>query len=52
MAGQKISIEQQLAVSTWTRKAAPAKRQNAAPKGGKKASTAVPAKKPAKSTKG
>ncbi|OFZ97341.1 MAG: hypothetical protein A3H35_13255 [Betaproteobacteria bacterium RIFCSPLOWO2_02_FULL_62_17] len=52
-AGQKIAIVQQVAVSTWNRKAAPAKRQKAAVyKGTRKASAPAPAKKPPKRTSG
>ncbi len=51
--GQKLTIEQQVAVSTWKRKAAPAKRQKAAAPRGTRKTSAPPAAKPqAKNTKG
>jgi membrane-bound lytic murein transglycosylase D len=47
MTGQKLTIMQQVAVSTWTRKPAPAKVRKAAAGGGpRKASAPAPAKKP------
>ena len=50
MAGQKIAIEQQVAVPTWTRKAAPPRRQKAATNVNRKPAAA--AKKPGKSSGG
>jgi membrane-bound lytic murein transglycosylase D len=51
-AGQKIAVEQQVAVSAWKRKAAPVKRKGAAVKGTRKATTAAAVKKQPKSASG